>query len=902
MAGNVRAWRGAAGMACLGALLVVTAVWPATSAQADTITLKNGMRLEGAPSTIGSVAADPLKGVGATDVKPILVVDNQLTRTFVRAKEVTDNVTAAGAGQERVPIFQRTPAAGNPISAVGRPLRIDPFDEYGHRIFSMTGPKGPIEVVQGITEITPKWTKVEAIEGIHHYKWTMQLATTSIPRDELAKILKQNLDVKNPDQRIRIVRLYMQLEWFPEAREELRQIVKDFPALEHLKDVVKELNQLNAQTILKEIERRREAGQYNLASVMLQSFPSEGMSGEMLLRVRELLDDLQTQQQQGTKVLKLIDDQLALVKSDATKKQAESVVKEIRKELNINNLDRFADFLRLADDNKMSAEQKLALAISGWLMGSGEAVDGLDVSLALVAARDIAQRYMSATRKVDQDNLVSQLPSEVTIDYMAKIVGHMKPPVETVVAAPAVADVGKPAELLGLPGKETPNGVNGPAGKKVDAVKDAGKKAEPKGKTTPEDDSGSCAPKSKEDDSALLQGVPKPVLKEPKQEGPAATETKPQEIAGSAVQATEIPGLYRLSVPTNMQEQPVIHYWVQTPPEYDPYRRYPCIVTLAGSTRTPAQQIDWWAGDYSPKIKMRKGQATRHGYIVIAPEWSGEYQLRYEFSSREHAAVLKPLNDACKRFSIDTDRVFLTGHSLGATAAWDIALAHPDLWAGLLPIVPVSMSRSEKPNFRYISQYKEHGKYVPMYFVCGEKDSGKWASAPEWNTYLTKLGYDTTVVEYLGRGHEFFSDEIQNMFTWMGLHKRNFFPKDFQVESLRPWDKFFWWVETDDPRENSVILPAEWGELPVPAKTPQAAVTTAKPNAPNGVRVTNRGCGAVRVWLSPEIVTFNNTLKVVVNNDTYRNVQPRIETLLEDVRTRGDRQHPFWAKVDWPAK
>ena len=45
------------------------------------------------------------------------------------------------------------------------------------------------------------------------------------------------------------------------------------------------------------------------------------------------------------------------------------------------------------------------------------------------------------------------------------------------------------------------------------------------------------------------------------------------------------------------------------------------------------------------------------------------------------------LRDACKRFSIDIDRVFLSGHSMGGDAAWDIGLAHPDLWAGVIPIV-----------------------------------------------------------------------------------------------------------------------------------------------------------------------------------------------------------------------
>ena len=46
------------------------------------------------------------------------------------------------------------------------------------------------------------------------------------------------------------------------------------------------------------------------------------------------------------------------------------------------------------------------------------------------------------------------------------------------------------------------------------------------------------------------------------------------------------------------------------------------------------------------------------------------------------------------------------------------------------------------------------------------------------------------------------------------------------------------------------------------------------------------------------MVSFNDNLKVVINGEPQRKVQPKIETLLEDVRTRGDRQHPFWAKVE----
>jgi hypothetical protein len=43
--------------------------------------------------------------------------------------------------------------------------------------------------------------------------------------------------------------------------------------------------------------------------------------------------------------------------------------------------------------------------------------------------------------------------------------------------------------------------------------------------------------------------------------------------------------------------------------------------------------------------------------------------------------------------------------------------------------------------------------------------------------------------------------------------------------------------------------------------------------------------------------------RVVINVNgrrvnTTKAIAPDVSTLLEDVRTRGDRQHPFWAKID----
>ena len=54
----------------------------------------------------------------------------------------------------------------------------------------------------------------------------------------------------------------------------------------------------------------------------------------------------------------------------------------------------------------------------------------------------------------------------------------------------------------------------------------------------------------------------------------------------------------------------------------------------------------------------------------------------------------------------------------------------------------------------------------------------------------------------------------------------------------------------------------------------------------------------VTVWLSPEMVDFQQRIYVTINGrEMGQQVEVSLDVLLEDVRTRCDRQHPFWAKV-----
>lgn len=860
---------------CVFCLITILAV----PAPAEVITLKNGMRLEGSVDRLGSLGADALKGkaVGEVATKEIVIVDDDLRRIFVGQKQVQTVGDSQLSGFERIKLQQPVAAAGPSIASVGPIVRVQPFDKYGRRIFTMTGNKGNIDVIQGITEITPTYTKVEALTTSRfQYVWTMRIATSSIPRETLSEILMHRIDRKNPEQRLSIVRLYVQGQRIQDARAELESLIEDFPNLADLQDQVKSLRQIGATTLIKEIELRREAGQHLLAINMLTNFPTDGIAGETVLKARDTLAEYEAVKAKGERILQLMVEHHGKIENADSKKRAQVICEEIAQEMNIHSFDRMADYLRLENDPKLSAEQKLSLAISGWLLGSGNGIDNLAVSLSLVQVREQVRKYLVSKNQPERDAALQALQSleGSTPEYLAKIIAHMKPPMATFARAPEAAE-GKPSEV---PVAAEP--VAKPAEKPADAAVDP----------------PAAAPRNVPAPPPLLQkpaagglldkNLPAmaPVVKPKQPEGKEVATDRGVSPAGVQSPHGGIAGLLKLQT-TGIEEDPFITYYVQLPPEYDPYRRYPCIVTLNGAGTTPIQQVDWWAGPHNAKAGTRYGQATRHGYIVIAPVWTREHQRDYEFTIREHAAVLRTLRDACRRFSIDTDQVFLSGHSMGGDAAWDIGLAHPDLWAGVIPIV----ARSEK----YIPRYSENGRNLPMYFVCGEKDGDKWpANATDWERYLKFVGYDSMVVQFQGRGHEHFHDEIQNLFEWMNLHRRDFFPKKFAANSLRPWDKYFWFVELDAIPEVSMVPPQKW---PPPSGT-LAAKVEASILPTNGVSVDSSSTKAT-VWLSPEIVNFTTKPFVTFRGKREMKIQPDVSVLLEDVRTRSDRQHPFWAKV-----
>ncbi len=258
--------------------------------------LKDGRMIEGEHVQVAGVAESPLNikvTAGEVAVLPLLMFDDGLRRTFIHTGHVIQVLKASTERMVRIRVWQDVAENGAGIGRIGRGRPLGPFDEYGRRTYEMQSATGR-SVVQGITEITPIYTKVEGLMGPRPIVWDMRMATSSIPRETLEKILKNAVPQDDVDARLEVVRLYLQSERYHDAELELAEIIKDFPEHENLNEQIRQLRQLGANLILKEIQLRAKAGQRQLARELLAKFPSEGVAGETLEQVRELLTNSRT--------------------------------------------------------------------------------------------------------------------------------------------------------------------------------------------------------------------------------------------------------------------------------------------------------------------------------------------------------------------------------------------------------------------------------------------------------------------------------------------------------------------------------------------------------------------------------------------------------------------------------
>ncbi|MCK5732974.1 MAG: prolyl oligopeptidase family serine peptidase [Candidatus Latescibacteria bacterium] len=115
------------------------------------------------------------------------------------------------------------------------------------------------------------------------------------------------------------------------------------------------------------------------------------------------------------------------------------------------------------------------------------------------------------------------------------------------------------------------------------------------------------------------------------------------------------------------------HFSVRPPSNFDPERTYALIFSLHGASVRSDGQV----GSYAPKDWA----------FVVAPTNRRRFGFDWQDWGRRDA--LEVLEQVQKRYRIDPDRIYLTGHSMGGHGALTIGLRNADMFKSLSAFAPI---------------------------------------------------------------------------------------------------------------------------------------------------------------------------------------------------------------------
>jgi len=200
-------------------------------------------------------------------------------------------------------------------------------------------------------------------------------------------------------------------------------------------------------------------------------------------------------------------------------------------------------------------------------------------------------------------------------------------------------------------------------------------------------------------------------------------------------------------------------YVLFVPHNYDGKKPFPVILFLhgAGETKGGAKQpVEVGIG---PAIKKREATFP---FLVVIPQ--AEHTMtpvreRWFAGKPDGDRALAILESVIKEYQVDPRRIYLTGLSMGGYGTWNLAAAHPDRWAAIIPICGGG-DPATADKIKAIPCWCFHGdadKAVPV------EQSRKMIAA------MKNAGGSPKYTEYPGVGHNSWDKAYttEELYSWM---------------------------------------------------------------------------------------------------------------------------------------
>lgn len=357
-------------------------------------------------------------------------------------------------------------------------------------------------------------------------------------------------------------------------------------------------------------------------------------------------------------------------------------------------------------------------------------------------------------------------------------------------------------------------------------------------------------------------------------------------------------------------------YLVQLPTHFDPTKSYPLVVVLHGAVSRQTVLPD--VADSTTAFFGRSfmEQASESGLIAVCPYST----RRYNWMMPDDGFELVPqlVREVKHMYSIDDSRVYVTGHSNGATGAFSYLMKQPGLFAGFSGI-------NNRPQVRTGGTFLKNAMNRSFYNVATDYD---YYFPLEGHRALTKLakplGIDWKNQEVLGhRNHSYLitakdstaRDVYRQLFAHMMTKQRNPFQATLYWECDDVKNGRCDWLEINEldtlSAKTSWQFPVNvsvsgWRSATDPAilldstsqafTFPRQSGAVQAKYAGNQFELTTSRVGKLTLYLSPEMIDFRRPLKVIINKKQVYNglIQYDRSFLLSQYNREMDHQ-ALWA-------
>jgi len=237
------------------------------------------------------------------------------------------------------------------------------------------------------------------------------------------------------------------------------------------------------------------------------------------------------------------------------------------------------------------------------------------------------------------------------------------------------------------------------------------------------------------------------------------------------------PGAYEARVFKDAGDKTLL-YRLLKPAKYDPDIKYPLVLFLHGAGERGADNRAQLI--HGAPVLSRPEMMARYPSFVVAPQCpAGGKWSDVNWGAAKHETSAEPsepmrlalalLAELPKEFSIDTDRLYVTGLSMGGYGAWDVIVRHPDLFAAAVPVC----GGGDEAKAAAIAK-------LPIWCFHGDKDTTvPTARSRNMIEALRKAGGEPKYSELPGVGHNAWGPAYSNpeLWKWLFAQKRAALPK-----------------------------------------------------------------------------------------------------------------------------